>query len=188
MAIFPRWNHLKHFNSVSTTKFTDGNAFFDILKVRGTIFEFITMLIILVHYPMYCGFSPKKFLPCTLHSGLCYISDPCWPDMHDRITSGVSAECSQGLPKVLRCKLSCPLFQVLNCDPISPGSWAAIWEEFRLSKATCLITCVSRHSRERYNGQLLNSDRWRLSTGSSASVWADKYEERGASSKCFRLL
>jgi len=47
MAKFPRWNHLKHFNSVTTTRFTDGNAFYDILKVFGTIFELITMLIIL---------------------------------------------------------------------------------------------------------------------------------------------
>jgi len=47
MAKFPQWNHLKHFNSVITTKFTDGNAFYDILKVFGTIFELITMLIIL---------------------------------------------------------------------------------------------------------------------------------------------
>ena len=62
---------------------------------------------IVVHYPMYCGFSSKRFRPCTLHSGLCYISDPCWPDMHDRNTSGVSTDCTQGLPKVLCRKLSC---------------------------------------------------------------------------------
>ena len=48
MANFPRWNHLKHFNSVTTTKFTDGNAFYDILKVRGTIFELITMSMLII--------------------------------------------------------------------------------------------------------------------------------------------
>lgn len=56
---------------------------------------------------MYCGVSPKKFCPCTLHPGICYILDPRWPDMHDRNTSGVSAECTQGLPKVLCRKSSC---------------------------------------------------------------------------------
>ncbi len=60
-----------------------------------------------MHYSMYCGFSFKKFCPCTLHSGLCYISDPCWFDMHDWNMSGLSAECTQGLSKVLCCKLSC---------------------------------------------------------------------------------
>ena len=39
MAKFPRWSRLKHFNSVTTTKFTDGNTFYDILKVRATVFE-----------------------------------------------------------------------------------------------------------------------------------------------------
>jgi hypothetical protein len=48
MAIFPQWNCLKHFNSVVTTKFTDGNAFYDILKVRGTIFEPISMSSMLI--------------------------------------------------------------------------------------------------------------------------------------------
>ena len=39
MAKFPRWNHLKHFNSITTTRFTDGNAFYDILKVHVTKLE-----------------------------------------------------------------------------------------------------------------------------------------------------
>ncbi len=56
---------------------------------------------------MYCGVSPKTLRPCTLHSGLCYVSDPCWFDLHDWNTSGVSAECTQRLPKVLCRKLSC---------------------------------------------------------------------------------
>ena len=55
---------------------------------------------------MYCGVSPKKFRPCTLHSGLCYVSDSCWFDLHDRNTSGLSAECTKRLPKVLCRKLS----------------------------------------------------------------------------------
>ena len=34
MAMFPRWSNLKHFNAVTTTHFADGQAFYDILKVR----------------------------------------------------------------------------------------------------------------------------------------------------------
>jgi hypothetical protein len=33
MMMFPRWSNLKHFNNVTTTHFTDGQAFYDILKV-----------------------------------------------------------------------------------------------------------------------------------------------------------
>jgi hypothetical protein len=33
MAKFPRWSGMKHFNAVSTTEFSDGQAFYDILKV-----------------------------------------------------------------------------------------------------------------------------------------------------------
>lgn len=38
MAFFPRWSNLKHFNNVTTTHFTDGQAFYDILKVRADLF------------------------------------------------------------------------------------------------------------------------------------------------------
>lgn len=34
MSKFPRWSGLKHFHAVSTTEFSDGQAFYDILKVR----------------------------------------------------------------------------------------------------------------------------------------------------------
>ena len=33
MGVFPRWNGLKHFYNVTTIKFTDGQSFYDILKV-----------------------------------------------------------------------------------------------------------------------------------------------------------
>jgi len=140
----------------------------------------------LVHHPMYCGFSPKMFCPCTLHSGLCYISDPCWPDMHDRKSSGVPAECTQGLPRVLCRELFCHSLLFKTYNRASSESRAGIWKEFWFSEATCIITCVSRHSAERHNGQLLYSDWWRLSTGIGPSVWADQYEECRASSKCFQ--
>jgi hypothetical protein len=37
MAKFPRWSGMKHFNSVSTTEYSDGQAFYDILKVRDQV-------------------------------------------------------------------------------------------------------------------------------------------------------
>jgi len=33
MREFPRWTGLKHFNHVSTIPYTDGQSFYDILKV-----------------------------------------------------------------------------------------------------------------------------------------------------------
>jgi hypothetical protein len=34
MRKFPPWSNLKHFNHVTTIKFTDGQTFYDILKVN----------------------------------------------------------------------------------------------------------------------------------------------------------
>lgn len=105
MAQFPRWNRLKHFNSVTTSRFTDGNAFYDILKVRRMSFELISMPMMtlgtLVHYSLYRGLSPEGFRSSTLHSRLCYVPDSCWPDVHDRESPRVTAECTQGLSKIL---------------------------------------------------------------------------------------
>jgi len=39
MANFPQWSGMKHFNAVSTTEFSDGQAFYDILKVSDHIIE-----------------------------------------------------------------------------------------------------------------------------------------------------
>ena len=39
MAIFPRWSNLKHFYGVTTTHFTDGQSFYDILKVCTNFWE-----------------------------------------------------------------------------------------------------------------------------------------------------
>jgi hypothetical protein len=37
MKKFPRWSGLKHFNTVTTIKFTDGQSYLDILKVPHLI-------------------------------------------------------------------------------------------------------------------------------------------------------
>jgi len=41
MSNFPSWNSLKHFNHVATISFTDGQSFYDILKVNLTLPELI---------------------------------------------------------------------------------------------------------------------------------------------------
>lgn len=56
MAKFPRWSRLKHFNSVTTTRFTDGNAFYDILKVHVTKLELTSTLLML----------SKCIIPCIV--------------------------------------------------------------------------------------------------------------------------
>jgi len=58
MAKFPRWSRLKHFNSVTTTKFTDGNAFYDILKVHATKFKFRFTITLLT--------TSKCIIPCIV--------------------------------------------------------------------------------------------------------------------------
>ncbi len=45
MAAFPRWNGIKHFNAVTTIKFTDGQSFYDILKARQFFYHFADLYI-----------------------------------------------------------------------------------------------------------------------------------------------
>jgi hypothetical protein len=61
MAIFPRWSGLKHFNAVTTTHFTDGQAFYDILKVCANHYTIHQVIIymFLVHSAMHRGFPSE---------------------------------------------------------------------------------------------------------------------------------
>jgi hypothetical protein len=85
--MFPRWRSLKHFNNVTTTHFTDGQAFYDILKVciiflarpLPTIIKFT----LLVHSSMHRGFPSKKLSHGTLHPCLSLFSNTSWPPVHD---------------------------------------------------------------------------------------------------------
>jgi hypothetical protein len=53
MAKFPRWSDMKHFNAVSTTEFSDGQAFYDILKVSDQVSaEILSDLQISAFYPV----------------------------------------------------------------------------------------------------------------------------------------
>lgn len=83
--MFPRWSGLKHFNHVTTTHFTDGQAFYDILKVCN---KFLTSqqdieFPLVVHSAMHRGFPSKKFGTSALHPCLSPFSNTCWPSMHD---------------------------------------------------------------------------------------------------------
>ena len=84
MAAFPRWRNLKHFNSVTTTQFSDGQAFYDILKVWAAYVSVAFFWLLTVVYPaVYCWFSSKKLSPSTLHPSLPVFSNPGWPTMYD---------------------------------------------------------------------------------------------------------
>ena len=58
MHKFPAWNNLKHFNHVSTISFTDGQSFYDILKVNCTSSFVQSNLILLCHI--------QCILPCIV--------------------------------------------------------------------------------------------------------------------------
>ena len=85
MADFPWWSDLKHFNNVTTTHFTDGQAFYDILKVCTCFFASwqVVKFTFLVHSALYCGFSSEKLGLSTLHPRLPPVLNPCWPLVHD---------------------------------------------------------------------------------------------------------
>ena len=63
MAKFSRWSGLKHFNAVTTTHFTDGQAFYDILKVRANPSHYashqVFIFMFLVHSALHRGFPSK---------------------------------------------------------------------------------------------------------------------------------
>ncbi|KAF9034770.1 hypothetical protein BJ165DRAFT_1604623 [Panaeolus papilionaceus] len=72
MAAFPRWSQLKHFNSVTTTQFTDGQAFYDILKcILPCIVDFLPKNSVLVHcIRAYLRFRILVSLKCMTTSRL----------------------------------------------------------------------------------------------------------------------
>ena len=87
MGAFPRWNGLKHFYNVTTIKFTDGQSFYDILKVSFFITcaaeAKLKCLIAEVYSSMYCWFASQRFRTCPLHSCIPMLSNPYWLALHD---------------------------------------------------------------------------------------------------------
>ncbi|KDR66778.1 hypothetical protein GALMADRAFT_147642 [Galerina marginata CBS 339.88] len=77
MAIFPRWNNLKHFNHVTTTHFTDGQAFYDILKcILPCIVDFLPKNSVLVHcIRAYLKFRILVGLRCMTESRLEWLQE-----------------------------------------------------------------------------------------------------------------
>ena len=88
MRKFPSWNSLKHFNHVSTVSFTDGQSFYDILKVGSSLFiqDTLELFCISVHTFMYRAVASSKFTTDTLYSSLSVLSDSDWAAVHDRST------------------------------------------------------------------------------------------------------
>lgn len=104
MAIFPRWPDLKHFNSVTTTHFTDGQSFYDILKVRLMLWQTrfkANEFMVLVHFAVHCGLSSKKLRPGALYTCLPPFQNTCWSAMYDRKSARASSACLASLPKIL---------------------------------------------------------------------------------------
>ena len=63
---------MKHFNAVSTTEFSDGQAFYDILKVSDQRFngDFSPRPSKSVHSALCCRSSSQELLTCALHRGI----------------------------------------------------------------------------------------------------------------------
>jgi len=111
MAIFSRWSNLKHFNNVTTTHFTDGQAFYDILKVRTDFVaaQQVVKFALLVHSSMYRGFPSKKIGPSTLHPCLSTVSNTRWPPLHDRKSIKTASTSLVSLPEMLHCQSNKPV-------------------------------------------------------------------------------
>ena len=80
---------MKHFNAVSTTEFSDGQAFYDILKVSDQVSGAIIMLRYCltfksVHFTLCCRPSPEEFVAFTLYPCLYPLQDSCRPPLYDR--------------------------------------------------------------------------------------------------------
>ena len=82
MCKFPAWNNLKHFNHISTISFTDGQSFYDILKVSHMSDS--------VHTPVHHAAASLKLTTHTLHSSLSMLLHNNWAAMHDKSAPQVS--------------------------------------------------------------------------------------------------
>lgn len=153
MAIFPRWPDLKHFNSVTTTHFTDGQSFYDILKVRLMLWQTrfkANEFMVLVHFAVHCGLSSKKLRPGALYTCLPPFQNTCWSAMYDRKSARASSACLASLPKILHRLFTeyLPYSCKTNAWNFS-GRWARIWQEFQFFKAACCPPRCGRYTRKR---------------------------------------
>lgn len=101
MGKFPAWNNLKHFNYVSTVSFTDGQSFYDILKViqmlSFAVLSSLTKLLGLVHTSMYCAAPSSKLISYTLHSSISMLPNINWSKVYDQSASYLSSKSYQRL-------------------------------------------------------------------------------------------
>ena len=133
MAIFPRWSNLKHFNNVTTTHFTDGQAFYDILKVRPNfvVAKQVIKFTLLVHSSMRRGFPSQEIGPGSLHPCLYTVSNTCWPPLHDRKSIKMASTSLVSLPKMLCCQSNKPvsLHEAHNTKFVFLGRQSGMWKE-----------------------------------------------------------
>lgn len=166
MSKFPRWSGLKHFHAVSTTEFSDGQSFYDILKVSDP-----------------AGVSTIIVKKCRPHLNQCIL--PCVVDLlpknsslvhcirayiHYRFLVGLRCMTDgqiKQLEKAILCYQECcavrphsPFTHVIfNRHAFNKEGPTRVWKELQLSKATCIPACYSRHQRQRNSGQLFYSYR-----------------------------
>jgi hypothetical protein len=85
MHNFPFWNGLKHFDHVTTMPFTDGQSFYDILKVSFStqILEDRPILTPnVVHTSMHCAASASELGTHPLYPSLSMLSHNDWAKMY----------------------------------------------------------------------------------------------------------
>ena len=149
MAAFPRWQNLKHFNSVTTTQFTDGQAFYDILKVLAAyVWLAFFWLLMAVYSAMYRWFSSEKLGPSPLHPSLPVFSNPGWPTMYDWKSAQETSTgfvCIWDAVRGESCSNSTfMLFAIIWLIPQLLGRSSGIWQELQFPEATRYPSCNSR--------------------------------------------
>ena len=146
MRKFPAWNNLKHFNHVSTISFTDGQSFYDILKVN-CMSSFVQSSLILL-----CRI--QCILPCIMqllprNSPLvhCIRAYQCYRIMIGlRCMTDRRLKYLEGLIKDYERYCSVCVGIVFSSAPFHPSitpleSIEGIWEKLRLLQAALRITC-----------------------------------------------
>jgi hypothetical protein len=100
MGAFPRWNGLKHFYNVTTIKFTDGQSFYDILKV--SLFLYFAArpgqsLTFTVYHSLYCWLASQELNLNSLYPSISILSNPCRLALYDRESHKADQICTQRL-------------------------------------------------------------------------------------------
>ena len=163
MRQVPRWPDLKHHNNVTTVEYTDGQGYFDIMKVHFGIITPISSLI-----QNNSVFFHASFKLCHRIALLLVPSGPShavewWSVcavLQTNASSG-SVIISRNINAYVQWALSTQ-FSSITSYILLTASHQKIWQEIHISKATHVLSYRRWYHAKRDNGELQYTTWWRV--------------------------